>query len=72
MSEVFGLSYEQFSSISLTLGIGGLVLLLAYIMYSLARESKAGIFGTAMIFVLLGLGTGGFVVKAIVELAMDV
>ncbi len=72
MDGILGLSYEQFASISLVLGIGGLMLFMAYIMYRLARESKAGRFGTAMIFVLLGLGIGGFVVKTILKLTLDV
>ena len=72
MEEVIGLPYQQFSNISLTLGIGGLMLFMAYVMYRLAREARAGTFGTLMIFVLLGLGIGGFIVKTIIQLTLDV
>ena len=61
MKGVFGLSYEQFASLSLALGIGGLMLFMAYIMYRLARESRAGRFGSIMIFVTLGLGLVDFI-----------
>ncbi len=72
MKGVFGLSYEQFADLSLTLGIGGLILFMIYIMYRLARESRAGRFGTIMIFISLGLGLVGFLIKSIIQLSLDV
>lgn len=62
------MTIAQFEDISLTLGIGGLVLYMVYIMYRLAKESKAGRFGTFVIFFALGLGIFGFAAKSLVKL----
>ncbi len=43
--------------------IGGLILFMCFIIWELARESKAGKFGTIMLFVVLGAGMLGFVIK---------
>ena len=66
------MSIEQFEDISLTLGIGGLVLYMVYIMYKLAQESGAGRFGTIMIFLTLGLGIVGFAAKSVIQLVIQV
>ena len=66
------MSIETFESWSLTLGIGGLVLYMVYIMYKLAQESGAGVFGTAMIFLSLGLGIVGFAAKSVIHLVVTV
>ena len=66
------MSIKTFESLSLTLGIGGLVLYMVYIMYKLARESGAGRFGTAMIFLTLGLGIIGFAAKSVIQLVIQV
>lgn len=66
------MSIEAFESLSLTLGIGGLVLYMVYIMYKLAQESGAGRFGTAMIFLTLGLGIIGFAAKSVIQLVIQV
>ena len=72
MKGLFGLSYEQFADLSLTLGIGGLILFMVFIMYRLSRESGAGRFGTIMIFISLGLGLVGFIVKTLIQLSLDI
>ncbi len=72
MNGIAGLSYEQFTEISLALGIGGLMAFMIFIMYRLARESKAGGFGTLVIFVSLGLGLLGLVAKKIIEFTLDI
>ena len=66
------MSIEQFESLSLPLGIGGLVLYMVYIMYRLAQESGAGRFGTLMIFLSLGLGIIGFAAKSVIQLVVQV
>ncbi len=66
------MTIETFESISLTLGIGGLILYMIYIMYKLASESNAGRFGTIMIFLTLGLGLVGFVAKSVIQLVIQV
>ena len=66
------MSIETFESWSLTLGIGGLVLYMVYVMYKLAQESGAGRFGTAMIFLTLGLGIIGFAAKSVIQMVIQV
>jgi len=66
------MNIEQFESVSLTLGVGGLVLYMIYIMYKLAQESGAGRFGTMMIFLTLGLGIVGFAAKSVIQLVIQV
>jgi len=66
------MNIEQFENISLTLGIGGLVLYMVYIMYRLGKDSNAGKFGKFIIFFALGLGVFGFAIKIVIELMLSV
>lgn len=59
------MSFELFEEYSLVLGIGGLILFMIFIVWNLAKESKAGRFGTFILFIALGLGLLGFVVKTV-------
>ncbi len=59
------MSIEQFEEWSLVIGIGGLVLFMAFIVWSLGRESKAGKFGMFVLFFALALGLLGFVIKLV-------
>lgn len=61
------MTIAEFEEISLILGIGGLVLFMIFILYKLAEESKAGKFGTLIIFFSLGLGFVGFAAKYIIK-----
>jgi hypothetical protein len=66
------MSLEQFESWSLILGIGGLIVFMVFIIWDLAKESKAGRFGTAILFLVLGLCLMGFVIKTVlVEFLLD-
>ena len=66
------MSVEQFETISLNLGIGGLIAYMVYIMYRLARDSGAGRFGSLTIFLALGLGIAGFAAKSVIQLLIEV
>ncbi len=66
------MNVELFETISLNLGIGGLVLYMLYVMYRLARDSGAGRFGTLVIFLSLGLGIVGFAAKSVIQLLIHV
>ena len=66
------MTIETFESLSLTLGVGGLMLYMVFIMYKLAKESGAGRYGTAMIFASLGLGLVGFAAKSVIQLVIQV
>lgn len=56
---------EEFVSIALPICLAGLIIYMMYIMYKLSTESKAGKFGTIIIFVALGLGIFGFIAKEV-------
>lgn len=45
--------------------IGALVLFMAFIVYDLSKQSKAGKFGTFILFSALGLGVVGFLIKTV-------
>jgi len=62
---VVSMTIEQFEEWSLVIGVGGLVLFMAFIVWSLGRESKAGKFGMFVLFLALALGLLGFVIKLV-------
>lgn len=64
---VFGLTEEQITELGLTWGIGGFILLMLFIIYSVARESKAGRFGTFVLFFVLAFGIFGFLLKQVIQ-----
>jgi hypothetical protein len=64
--DMFGFSEEQIAQWGLSCGVGGFILYMVFIIIQLARESKAGKFGTFMLFVVLGFGILGFVAKNII------
>jgi len=59
------MTIEQFEEWSLIIGLGGLILFMAFIVWSLGRESKAGKFGMVVLFLALALGLLGFVIKIV-------
>ena len=66
------MSIAEFEEISLTLGIGGLILLMIFILYKLGKDSGAGKFGTFVIFLALGMGIFGFAAKSVIKLFVEV
>lgn len=59
------MNIEQFEEWALYLGIGGLLILMVFIVWNLGRESKAGKFGMLVLFLALALGLLGFIVKLV-------
>lgn len=59
------MTVEQFEEWSLIIGLGGLIGFMVFIMWNLGRESKAGKFGMAILFIALGLGLLGFIIKLV-------
>lgn len=51
--------------------IGGLMLFMCFIIWDLARESRAGRFGTLMLFVVLGAGMLGYVLKVVITWILE-
>jgi len=58
---------SQFTTLSVTILCSGLMIYMGFIIYNLAKESKAGKFGTIMLFFVLGFGMLGFIVKEILS-----
>ena len=52
-----------FSQWALKICLTGLIVFLGFIVWNLGKESKAGKFGMAMLFFVLGFGVFGFIFK---------
>ena len=52
-----------FADWALKICLTGLIIFLGFIVWNLGKESKAGKFGIAVLFWVLGLGVFGFVFK---------
>ncbi len=63
---------EQFEELSLTVGLSSLVLFMMFVVWRLAKESNAGKFGTFILFLVLGLGIFGFVMKKFIAFLLGV
>lgn len=61
----YPMNIEQFEEWALYIGIGGLLILMVFIVWNLGRESKAGKFGMLILFLALALGLLGFIVKLV-------
>jgi len=59
-------SYEEFEALALPLTLFALVAFMGFIVWDLAKQSKAGRYGTMVLFFALGLGVAAFVIKEIV------
>jgi hypothetical protein len=66
-----GITEEQFAEFGLTFGVTAFMLYMLFILLQLARESKAGRFGTFVILIGLGLGMMGFVAKGVIKWMLD-
>ena len=64
---MFGYSESQIAEFGLTFGVGAFMLYMVFIIVQLARESKAGRFGTFVLFLGLGVGLVGFVAKGLIK-----
>ncbi len=64
---MFGYTEEQIAAFGLTFGIGAFMLYMVFIIFQLARESKAGKFGTFVLFLALGFGLVGFAAKSVIK-----
>ncbi len=64
---MLGFTEEQISNFGLSFGIGVFMAYMFFIIAQLAWESKAGKFGTFVLFVGLGFGMLGFVAKMLMQ-----
>lgn len=69
---MFGYNEEQIAAFGLTFGVAAFMLYMMFIIGQLAWESKAGKFGTFVIFLGLAFGMVGFVAKYLIQWAMGI
>lgn len=62
---------QTFESWITPLMIGGLIAFMGFIIWDLARKSKAGKFGTILLFVVLGAGMLVFALKTVITVLMQ-
>lgn len=51
--------------------VSGLILFMGFIVWDLAKKSKAGRFGSMILFLALGLGVLGFIIKTVVIAGLE-
>ena len=69
---MFGYSEEQITNFGMTFGIGAGILYMLFIIGQLAWESKAGKFGTFVMFLGLAFGFVGFLAKYMIQYFMGI
>ncbi|MGI9217588.1 MAG: DUF2788 domain-containing protein [Hydrogenophaga sp.] len=69
---LFGLTESQIAQFGLTFGVGAFILYMLFIVLNLALESKAGKFGTFIIFLVLSLGMMGFMAKNVIQWVLGI
>ena len=69
---IFGLTIAEFEDISVKVCFTALIIYMLFIIGNLAKESKAGKYGTVWMFVALGLGFVGFVAKGLIQKLMGI
>lgn len=69
---MFGFTEEQIAGFGLTFGVGGFMLYMLFIIAQLAWSSKAGKFGTFVLFLGLAFGMTGFAAKYIIQWIIEI
>lgn len=69
---MFGLTEEQISQIGMTWGLGLFIAYMLFIIWDLAKKSKAGKLGTFVLFFVLAFGMLGFVAKSVIKWVLDI
>lgn len=64
---MFGYTEEQVAWFGLTFGVSAFMLYMVFIIFQLARESRAGKLGTFVLFLALGFGLVGFAAKGVIK-----
>lgn len=64
---IFGLTETQITELGMTYAVPGLMLLMLFIVGHLAWQSKAGKFGTMILFLALALGMVGYIAKSLIQ-----
>jgi hypothetical protein len=64
---IFGLTETQITELGMSYAVPGLMLLMLFIVGHLAWQSKAGKFGTMILFLALALGMVGYIAKSLIQ-----
>lgn len=62
---------EQFENLMMYVLVGGLIVFMFFIIWDLAKKSKAGRLGTAILFLGLGLCLFAFLAKPIITYVIE-
>jgi hypothetical protein len=62
---------EWLTEYGVTLGVGGLILFMLFIVWDLAKGSNAGRFGTLILYIGLAMGIAGFLVKVVITYLLE-
>ena len=69
---MFGFTEAQIAQFGMTFGVGAFILYMLFIIFNLAMESKAGKFGTFVLFLVLAFGILGFVAKIVIAWVLGI
>ncbi len=61
---------KEFAETSLTIGLVVMISYMVFIVYKLGKDSKAGKFGSFILFLVLGLGIFGFIIKFVIKMVL--
>jgi hypothetical protein len=64
---MFGYSEQEIAQFGLSWGVGAFMVYMVFIILQLARESKAGRFGTFVLLLGLGFGMVGYLAKGVIK-----
>ena len=62
---------DWMSDWGVTLGVGGLMIFMVFIVWDLAKKHDAGRFGTLILYIALAMGILGFTIKGVIQLLME-
>ena len=68
----FGFTEAEIAQFGLTFGVGAFIIYMLFIIGNLAIQSKAGKFGTFILFGVLAFGILGFVAKNIIAWVLGI
>lgn len=68
---MFGYTEEQIAAFGLSFGVGAFMLYMLFIIAHLAWESKAGRFGTFVLFLGLAFSMVGFAAKFVIQWVLE-
>ena len=68
---LFGLTEGQIAQYGLSVGVTAFIIYMLFIVLNLAKEAKAGKFGTFVLFFVLSLGMLGFIAKSIIQWVLE-